>query len=71
AGVLSKQGKRFEEETAVDVRFDDVAGLDGAKRDLGEIVDFLREPERFERLGGKMPRGVLLVGAPGTGKTLL
>jgi cell division protease FtsH len=71
AALLGKHTKRFEQEDAVDVRFDDVAGLDGAKRDLGEIVDFLRNPESFARLGGKMPRGALLVGAPGTGKTLL
>ncbi|MBW2524981.1 MAG: ATP-dependent zinc metalloprotease FtsH [Deltaproteobacteria bacterium] len=71
AALLGKHNKRFEQEDAVDVRFDDVAGLDGAKRDLGEIVDFLRNPESFARLGGKLPRGALLVGAPGTGKTLL
>lgn len=53
------------------VRFDDVAGIDEAKEDLYEIVDFLREPEKFQRLGGKIPRGVLLIGPPGTGKTLL
>lgn len=51
--------------------FADVAGADEAKQDLVEIVDFLRNPDRYQRLGGKIPRGVLLVGAPGTGKTLL
>jgi cell division protease FtsH len=71
AAMLGKHTKRFEQEDAVATRFDDVAGLDGAKRDLGEIIAFLRAPEDFERLGGKMPRGALLVGAPGTGKTLL
>ena len=51
--------------------FDDVAGVEEAKEELQEIIQFLKEPERFRRLGGKLPRGVLLVGPPGTGKTLL
>ncbi|MGO4574180.1 ATP-dependent metallopeptidase FtsH/Yme1/Tma family protein, partial [Microvirga sp. 2TAF3] len=52
------------------VSFDDVAGIDEAKEDLQEIVEFLRDPQKFQRLGGRIPRGVLLVGPPGTGKTL-
>ncbi|PSQ78260.1 MAG: cell division protein FtsH [Bacteroidetes bacterium QH_7_62_13] len=54
-----------------DTTFDDVAGADSAKEELREIIKFLKSPERFERLGGKVPKGVLLVGPPGTGKTLL
>ncbi|MGA8413320.1 MAG: ATP-dependent metallopeptidase FtsH/Yme1/Tma family protein, partial [Xanthobacteraceae bacterium] len=53
------------------VTFEDVAGVDEAKLDLQEIVEFLRDPGKFQRLGGRIPRGVLLVGPPGTGKTLL
>jgi cell division protease FtsH len=53
------------------VTFDDIAGIDEARAELMEIVDFLKNPERYRRLGGKIPKGVLLVGAPGTGKTLL
>ncbi len=52
------------------ITFDDVAGIDEAKEDLMEIVEFLRDPQKFQRLGGRIPRGVLLVGPPGTGKTL-
>ncbi len=59
------------EETGVRVTFADVAGAEEAKEELMEVVEFLREPARFEKLGGKIPRGVLLTGPPGTGKTLL
>jgi len=53
------------------VTFEDVAGIDEAKEELGEIVEFLREPKKYTRLGGRIPKGVLLMGSPGTGKTLL
>ncbi|MGH7294079.1 MAG: ATP-dependent zinc metalloprotease FtsH, partial [Polyangiaceae bacterium] len=71
AGLTRGKAKRFDLESEVRVRFGDVAGLAPAKRDLQEIVDFLRDSARFRKLGGHIPRGVLLVGPPGTGKTLL
>jgi cell division protease FtsH len=68
---LGKSRARLLTQAAGRVTFQDVAGVDEAKASLQEIVDFLREPEKFQKLGGRIPRGVLLVGPPGTGKTLL
>ncbi len=72
-GVLSfgKSRARIYAEMKVPITFKDVAGIDEAKHELSEIVEFLKTPEKFTCLGGKIPKGVLLVGAPGTGKTLL
>jgi len=70
-GLMKGRVKKFEKNEEVDVTFQDVAGQRNAKRDLEEVVKFLKEPEKYRRLGGKIPRGVLLVGPPGTGKTLL
>lgn len=61
----------FDKNTRVNVTFDDVAGLDEAKEEVMEVVDFLKNPKKYTNLGGKIPKGVLLVGPPGTGKTLL
>jgi AFG3 family protein len=61
----------FDQNSKVNVTFEDVAGLDEAKEEVMEVVDFLKNPKKYTALGGKIPKGVLLVGAPGTGKTLL
>ena len=61
----------FDKDTNVNITFDDVAGLDGAKVEIKEIVDFLKNPKKYTDLGAKIPKGALLVGPPGTGKTLL
>ena len=68
---FSKSTARRYEEPDEPITFDDVAGLEGVKADLQELVDFLRDPDKFQRLGGRVPKGVLLNGPPGTGKTLL
>lgn len=71
-GVLGGGNKsKAVEEGKVKTRFDDVAGVDEAKAELVEVVDFLKEPKKYTEIGGKIPKGVLLVGPPGTGKTLL
>ena len=68
---FGKSRARLQSDQQEKVTFEDVAGIDEAKEELGEIVDFLREPKKFTRLGGRIPKGVLLMGQPGTGKTLL
>lgn len=65
------RAKLFDEKTDIKVTFQNVAGLEGAKEEIQEIVDFLKNPEKYTSLGGKIPKGALLVGPPGTGKTLL
>ena len=68
---IGKSKAKVYMEKDISIRFDDVAGIDEAKEELKEVIEFLRTPQKFQRLGGKIPKGVLLVGAPGTGKTLL
>src|SRR5215218_2438243 len=70
-GVGRSRARRYDQEQGNRVTFEDVAGIDEAENELVEIVDFLKDPEKYTRLGGAAPKGVLLVGAPGTGKTLL
>ncbi len=72
-GALSfgRSRARLIEEDQIKITFSDVAGVDEAKEEVTELVDFLRDPDKFQNLGGKIPRGVLMVGSPGTGKTLL
>ena len=70
-GVIKSPARRYEADDGPQKTFDDVAGLKGPKKDLKEIVEFLRDPDKFRRLGARVPKGVLLNGPPGTGKTLL
>ena len=69
--IGKSKAKLFDQKTDVKTSFKDVAGLEGAKEEVQEIVDFLKKPEKYTSLGGKIPKGALLVGLPGTGKTLL
>jgi len=68
---FGKSRARMLDENTNPVTFADVAGVDEAKEEVGELVEFLRDPSKFQKLGGRIPRGVLMVGSPGTGKTLL
>jgi cell division protease FtsH len=70
-GIGKSKARRYDQEKDTKVTFDDVAGIDEAENELVEIVDFLKDPKKYTRLGGAAPKGVLLIGAPGTGKTLL
>jgi len=68
---FGKSRAKLLNENQTKITFDDVAGIDEAKQELGEIIDFLKDPKKFTRLGGRIPKGVLLIGPPGTGKTIL
>src|SRR5216110_3328378 len=70
-GTFGQSRARLYDAERPSVTFEDVAGIDEVKAELQEVVDFLREPQKYQRLGGNVPKGVLLIGAPGTGKTLL
>ena len=70
-GIGKSKARRYDQEAGPKVTFEDVAGIDEAENELVEIVDFLKDPKKYTRLGGTAPKGVLLIGAPGTGKTLL
>jgi cell division protease FtsH len=70
-GIGKSRARRYDQEAGSKITFDDVAGIDDAENELVEIVDFLKNPPKYTRLGGTAPKGVLLIGAPGTGKTLL
>ncbi len=70
-GIGKSRAKMFNQETDVKTKFENVAGMDEAKEEIMEFVNFLKKPERYERLGAKIPRGAILSGPPGTGKTLL
>ena len=69
--IGKSKAKLFDQKSDIKVTFKDVAGLEGAKEEVQEIVDFLKNPSKYTKLGGKIPKGALLVGLPGTGKTLL
>src|SRR6218665_1208566 len=69
--IGKSKAKLFDEKDKLQITFKDVAGLEGAKEEVQEVVDFLKNSEKYTKLGGKIPKGVLLVGPPGTGKTLL
>jgi cell division protease FtsH len=70
-GMNQDIGKLYDEETSISIGFKDVAGIDSAKEDLTEVVDFLKDGDKYIEMGARIPKGILLVGPPGTGKTLL
>ncbi len=69
--IGKSKAQLFDKESQINITFNDVAGLEEAKQEVMEIVDFLKNPRKYTNLGGKIPKGALLVGPPGTGKTLL